>query len=137
MDVPDAGVGAAEGGVQAGVEEPVLVHFVEAEGDVERRRLGVAVLTGEVVEQPVGGHGEIQDAALEEVACEGGLGRHDELGRLGRRRRRAEDVAEPAEVLPVGALPGAHLCDGEAEHARNVYLSPCSGTSRSGARSAA
>ena len=49
VDVPDAGVGAAERGVEAGVEEPVLVHLVEAEGDVERRGLGVAVLAGEVV----------------------------------------------------------------------------------------
>ena len=46
VDVPDAGIWAAQRGVQPGVEQPVLVHLVEAEGDVERRGFRVAVLAG-------------------------------------------------------------------------------------------
>ena len=122
VHVPDARVGAAERGIEAGVEQPVLVHLVESEGDVERRGLRVAVLAGEVVEQLFGAEGQVAHAALEEIAGEGGLGRHDQLGRLRRRRGLAEDVAEPAEVLLVGTLAGPQLSDGKAEHQRNVYL---------------
>ena len=137
MDVPDAGLRSAERGVQAGIEQPVLVDFVEAEGDVERRSLRVAVLAGQVVEELVGAQGQVAHAALEKVSGEGGLGCHDQLGRLRRAGGLAEDGTEPAEVFLVRAFARAHLSDGEAEHEGNVYLPSCSGTSQSAARSAA
>ena len=71
----------------AGVVEPVLVHLVEAEGDVERRGLGVPVLAGEVVEQALGRDGQLAHAALEEVAGE---------------RRFRRDAAAPA-ARPIAA----------------------------------
>ena len=105
----------------AGVEQPVLVHLVEAEGDVERRRLGVPVLAGEVVEQLVRGDGQVAHAAFEEISGQRRLGRDDQLGRLRRRGSLAEQGAEPAEVLLVGTLSRAQLGNGETKHTGNVY----------------
>ena len=116
VDVADAGAGPAQRGVESGVEQPVLVHLVEADRDVERRRFRVPVLAGDVLVQLVGGDGEVPDPPLEEVSGERGLGQHQQLGRLRRLRNLAEERAEPAEVFLVGAFVGAHLSDGEAEH---------------------
>ena len=82
VDVPDAGVGAAERGVQrrsctAGSGAPRRIRG--------RRRAAGPWRPGadrQVVEQPFGGDRQIAHAALEEVAGERRLGRDDELGRL-------------------------------------------------------
>jgi hypothetical protein len=99
VDVAHPGVRAAERRVEGRVVEAVLVHLVEAEGDVHRRRLGIAVLAGQVVEQLVGADGEITHAAFEEVAGQRGLRRDDQLRRLGLSANLAEYGPEPAEVL--------------------------------------
>ena len=96
------------------------MQLVEAEGDVERRGLGIAVLAREIVEQLLRRHGEIAHAALEEVAGERRLRRHDQVGRLRPPARFPEVRSEPAEILLVGALVGPQLRDGKAEHGRNV-----------------
>ena len=137
VDVPDARVGAAKSGVETRVVETVAVDFVEAEGDVERRGLRVLVLAGEVGEEALGRDGQIADAALEEVSGERGLRRHQEIRRLRPSRHLPEERAEPAEILVVSALAGAHLGNGKAEHPRNVYLKTCSGISRLAAPSGA
>src|SRR3954469_25677981 len=111
------------------------MHLVEPEGDIERRSLGVAVLAGEIVEQLVRADGEVAHSAFEEVPGEGGLRRHDELGRLRSRGGLTEHLAEAAEALTVCALAGPDLGDGKAKHGVNVYLPRCSGISRSAARS--
>ena len=51
VDMADPGIGAAQPGIERRVVEPVLVDLVEAQGDVERRRLRVAVLAREIVER--------------------------------------------------------------------------------------
>ena len=121
MDVADARVGPAEAGVQGRVVEAILVQLVEAEGDVEGRSPGIAVLTEEIVEEPVGTDREVPDTPLEEIPGERRLRTHDQVGGLGPAAGLSEIRAEPAEILLVGALVGAQLCDGEAEHARNVH----------------
>ena len=120
VDVADAGVAISQSGVERGVVEPVLVQLVEAEGDVERRGLGIAVLAREILEQLLRRHGEIPHATLEEVAGERRFRRHDQVGRLRPPPRFPEVRSEPAEILLVGALVGPKLRNGKAKHGRNV-----------------
>ena len=121
VDVPDPGVTAAQAGVDRGIVEPVLVDLVEAEGDIERRGLGVAVLAGEIVEELIGGDRQIADAALEEVPGERRLRPHDQIRRLRPAAGLPKERAQSAEVLLIGALVRAQLGDGQAEHAGNLY----------------
>ena len=50
VDMANPGIGAAQPGIDRRVVEAVLVDLVEAQGDVERRRLRVAVLSCQIVE---------------------------------------------------------------------------------------
>jgi hypothetical protein len=111
VDVPDAGVRAAERGVERGVVQPVLEDLVEADRDVERWSARRAVLPAEVVEQPLGGDGEVPHAAFDEIAGERCLRREEQFRRLRPARHLAEERAEPAEILVVRPLPGPELGD--------------------------
>src|SRR6185437_7700225 len=67
VDVADAGFGPSQGGVEPGVEEPILMHLVETECHIDRCALGILVLTGQIVEQPVGRDRQVAYAAFEEI----------------------------------------------------------------------
>ena len=112
MDVPDSRLGVAQSGVEGGIVEPVPMELVEADGDVQRRGLGVPVLAGQVGEEPLGRDGEVPDTALEEVSGERRLGCDHEVRGLRPATGFPEVRSEPAEVLLVGALVGPKLRDG-------------------------
>ena len=117
MDVHDPRVGAAEGGVERGVMEAVVVDFVEADRDLHRRRTALGVLSGQVGEELLGREGQFLHPALEEIAGQGCLGKHHQLRRLFPPGHLGEDGAESGQVLGIPALGGTELDDGEAEHA--------------------
>ena len=51
------------------------MELVEADGEIERGSAGVPVLAGDILEQALGGDGQLAHPALEEVAGERRLGR--------------------------------------------------------------
>jgi hypothetical protein len=116
VDMADAGVGPTERSIQPGVVQPVSVHLVEAERQVERRGPGFLVLPAEIVKQLVGGDGKVPDPALEEIAGERGLRSDHKLGRLGPVSHLPKEGPQPAQILLISPFVGAHLGNGEAEH---------------------
>jgi hypothetical protein len=118
--MPDAGIRAAQRGIQAGVVEAVSVYLVEAEGDIQRRGTRFVVLPAQVLENLIAGHGKVADAAFEEITGQCSLGPNDQLGCFRPGGNLPEQRPEPAEILLVGPFLGPDLGYGESEHALKV-----------------
>src|SRR3954452_22844187 len=116
MNVPDTRVGSSEGGIEPGVVEPVCMDFVEAQGDVHGGGTGFGMLPAQIVEQLVGGNGQIPDPALQEVAGERGFRCNDQVRRLGPMAHFPKQRAYPAEILLVRTLVGRYLGYGRWKH---------------------
>jgi hypothetical protein len=120
VDVANAGVGSAEGSVEPGVMEPVTVHLIKAERDVEGRGTGFLVLPAEIVEQLIRRDGEIPNPALEEIAGECCLRSDNKLRRFGPVSDLPKEGPEPAEILLISPFVGPDLGNREAEHVLKV-----------------
>jgi hypothetical protein len=109
VNVADAGIGSAECGIEAGIVEPVPMHFIEAECDVEGGNAGLRMLSAQIIEQLIRRYREIAYTALEEVPGERGFGRNDQFRRLGPTSNFSKEGADPAEILLVRTLVGPYL----------------------------
>ena len=116
VHMPYAGVTAAERRVQRRVVDVIAVPLVEAERHVQVGCATFAMHPGQVVEEPLRLHGEIADAALQEVSGERALGTDDEAGWCGKERRFAEHLAQPGKILGVAALSGPELGQRDGQH---------------------
>jgi hypothetical protein len=116
MDVTDACLRPAQGGVDPGIVEAVSVDLVEAQGYIQGRSSGFLMLLAEIIEELVCGNGEITNTALQEVTCESGFGAHHQIRRFRPSTDLPKKGAKPAEVLLISSLMGTYLGDGEAEH---------------------
>jgi hypothetical protein len=50
VDVPDCGLGTAKRGIESGIVQPVSMHFVKTEGDIEGGGAGLIMLPAQVIE---------------------------------------------------------------------------------------
>jgi hypothetical protein len=120
MDVTNAGVRSAQGGIHPGVVETVSVDLVEPQSYIQRWSTRLLMLLAQVVEQLVCRYGQITNPALEEVPGERGFGADHEIRRFGPATDLPEKGAKAAEVLLIGSLVGTYLGNGEAEHGLKV-----------------
>ena len=92
------------------------MDFVEAEADVEWWRATFCVHRRKISEELRGTFRQLPHAAFQEIPGERRLGGDDQVGRLIPGPQLAKNLAQPSQVLAVGALGGAELGNGEAEH---------------------
>jgi len=90
MHVPDGRTAPSQRSVDRRVVQPVAMHFVEAERDVEGWCGRFPVDPFQVAEQLLRRHGEIADTPLKEVAGERRFGSQDQPGGRGPARRLPE-----------------------------------------------
>jgi hypothetical protein len=125
VNVPYAGLCATKRAIHRRVIEPVAMELVEPQSHIERGRSCLAVLATQVLEQLIGGEGQVAYPTLEEVAGQRGLGRYDKFRRLSPSPNLSKEGAKAAEVLLIRAFVGTYLGNGEAEHARKVRGERC------------
>src|SRR5271165_5108415 len=109
----------ADGGVERAVVELIVrVDLVEAENDVERGALGSmrSRKPHESRKRFAGGETDVADAALDEIAGERGLRKHDDVGEVVAVGSEAcERVADRREIGVDVALAGRELHERQLE----------------------
>jgi protein tyrosine phosphatase (PTP) superfamily phosphohydrolase (DUF442 family) len=126
MDMADSSVRPAQRCVEAGVVQPVSVHLVEAERDIEGGCGNLLVLASQVIKQLIRGDSQLPHPTFQEVARQRGLRRHHQIRWIGPSANFPKEGAYPAEILLVRPFLRPYLGYREAEHVCKVRGETCS-----------